>query len=334
MTALSERTRAGWHALAAGALWLGCSTPWLGCSTPELGNTLFSCASDRDCAPGQLCAPFQGQLACQRTPLASESPCPGGSCEPSVSVGTLEPARPAPLEAPESPESVCPEGRCASLPLPQSLVQGNSGALPSAAPEDAGAPGALLDASPDAGLAAPSAPPRDTGPAVPDAGIPRDAGIAPEPPSVRYDFESTLEGWRSVLDQRPDDTLDGTEQTTELAHHGNGALRMIFDGAYTPVPGVSADNGAFYGAYEIGAPPAGAAVSLWMLSTAPEVSVEVYAEVGPSYTWTTLATMALPQNEWREIHLTMPLDAALQFGVQVHAPLELQGFVYLDEIRW
>lgn len=330
MTSRSQRTGALWHGLAPGALWLACSTP-------DLGHTLFSCASDRDCAPGQQCAPFEGQLACQRAPLTSDSSCPAGSCSPGVGAGELPPAPQASLDVPALLGRICTEGRCAALPAPLSLAPRNAGTLPTAAPEDAGrdAGGDRLDASPDAGLAAPSATPGDAGPpALVDAAIPGDAGSTAEPPSIRYDFESDLEGWRSVDEQRPEDTLDGTEQSTELAHHGDGALRMIFDGAYTPTPGVSADNGAFYGAYALGAPPAGAAVSLWMLSTAADVSIEVFSQAGPTYSWTTLALVPLAQDQWQEIHVTMPLEAALQFGVQVHAPLDLEGFVYLDEIRW
>lgn len=34
------------------------------CSSPELAGTLFSCATDADCAPGQVCGNFEGELAC------------------------------------------------------------------------------------------------------------------------------------------------------------------------------------------------------------------------------------------------------------------------------
>lgn len=34
------------------------------CSSPELGGTRFSCATDDDCAPGQICGNFDGELAC------------------------------------------------------------------------------------------------------------------------------------------------------------------------------------------------------------------------------------------------------------------------------
>lgn len=37
----------------------------LGCSSPELEGTNFSCRTDADCASGQVCGDFNGQLACQ-----------------------------------------------------------------------------------------------------------------------------------------------------------------------------------------------------------------------------------------------------------------------------
>ncbi len=71
-----------------------------------------------------------------------------------------------------------------------------------------------------------------------------------------------------------------------------------------------------------------------MLSTAPGVSVEVYSQPDPPGADTILATVPLLQDEWREIRVIMPLLEARLFGVLVRSELELDGFVYLDEIRW
>jgi hypothetical protein len=224
---------------------------------------------------------------------------------------------------------VCREGSCSPSGVSLSTAQREPAPVePDAGLTDAGAPtnadAGTLDASPDT-----VAPP----PAGENLGEPGSAAPEATGPSIQRDFERSLEGWQSVSDQRPEDTLDGTEQTTELAHHGAGALRMVFDGNYTPVAGVSSDN-SFYGAYEDRAPPPGVEVSLWMLSTAPDVSIEVFSQPAPPRAPTTLATVPLLQNEWREIHVIMPLVEARLLGVQVQSPLDLEGFVYLDEIRW
>jgi hypothetical protein len=169
------------------------------------------------------------------------------------------------------------------------------------------------------------------GAALVDAG----AGGAQAPtPSVRFDFEADLQGWQLDLNQRPVDTLDSVEQSTEIAHHGSGALRMLLDGKYTPIPTFVLDPRPFYGVYEPDAPPPETDVSLWMLSTAPGVSVEVYTQAGAAFTTTILASVPLPPNEWRQIDVTTPLEAARQFGVRLNSPLDLQAFVYLDEISW
>ena len=307
-------------------------TSWAGaivccaCSSPELSSTLFSCTKSTDCAPGQVCAPFQGQLACQHPPSAAASACQGSVCSadpPAARSAELQGEAPVPAGPVES--SAGREGGRVSEGAPLSTREGGPQPLATTEPGDAGegAGRAPLDA------------PAGTSPASPDAGPP-DAGGTVEvadPPSVRFDFESSLEGWHSVSNQLPEDTLDGTERSTVLAHLGRGSLRMVYDGNYGPVPGVSASNG-FYGAEVPDAPPPGAEVSLWMLSTAPDVSVEVFSRTDQNSARTTLATEALVQDEWREISFSMPLATARQFGVRVVADPALRGYVYLDEIRW
>lgn len=297
---------------------------WLGCSVPELGYTLFSCTTDADCAPGQACLQHQDGLACQR-PLPSDSSCPDGHCSGSEATGSalLQPNTPDPGA---SVEGVCREGDCS--PSGISLSPAPSAPLPPAPVlTDAGtsAPADPLVPTPDAGPPAPAGELSDE----PDAATPEAEG-----PPVQRDFEESVEGWQSVAEQLPEDTLDGTEQTTELAHHGSGALRMVFDGNYTPIAGITAED-SFYGAYEQDdAPPPGVEVSLWMLSTAPGVSVEVFSQPDPPGADTTLATVPLLQDEWREIRVIMPLIESRVLGVLVRSELDLEGFVYLDEIRW
>lgn len=293
----------------------------LACSSPELGGTLFSCADDGDCAPGQVCAAWQGQLACQRRPAASIGACADGNCGTPVPIATDAPLQgegPATAGAPAEPD--CGERSCVSAGAPLSTEQRRPAPPGGTLLADAGlsAGGETLDVSPGGAAAT-----------LPDAGA-RDAGS--NVPTIRIDFESSLEGWQSVPNQRPEDALDGTERSTALAHHGRGALRMIYDGSYTPVSGVSASN-SFYGAYERSAPPPGVEVGLWMLATAPAVSVEVYSQTSATSARTVLATVPLPQNQWREITAIVPAGAR-QFGVRVLAEPDLRGYVYLDEIRW
>lgn len=305
---------------------LGCLL-WLGCSPPDLGHTLFSCATDADCGPGQMCLEYQDGLACQR-PLTPAPRCPGGICstgEPASGGGPLQAAMP---DAGTPAEGVCREGNCnPALPLSPAQQEPAEPDGPGAAMTDAGT-STVADPS---GVSADAAatPPAGDGPGEPDAAPPP----VEEGPPIRHDFEEGREGWQSVPDQVPEDTLDGTEQTTELAHHGAGALRMVYDGEYSPVAGITPEN-SFYGAFLDGAPPPGAEVSLWMLSTAPGVSVEVYSRPDPPGADTILATVPLLQDEWREIRVIMPLVEARLFGVLVRSELDLEGFVYLDEIRW
>jgi hypothetical protein len=301
---------------------------WLGCSAPDLGHTLFSCATDADCAPEQACLQYLDGFACQR-PRASDSQCPGGICTGSEPATTNAPLQSAPPAVAPPPDSACREGSCSPSSVSLSPAQHEPDQpAAGAALADAGTPPNLLDASADAAAVTPAPAPPDDESDEPDATVPEE----PAPP-IRHDFELSLEGWQSVAAQRPEDTLDGTEQTTELAHHGSGALRMVYDGNYTPEPGVTPGN-SFYGAYVDGAPPPGVTVSLWMLSTAPDVSVELYSQPDPPLTTTTLATVPLLENEWREIRVIMPLVQAQLFGVQVHSELDLEGSVYLDEVRW
>lgn len=40
----------------------------LACSSPDLESTLFTCTTDADCGPGQVCGNYEGELACQAAP--------------------------------------------------------------------------------------------------------------------------------------------------------------------------------------------------------------------------------------------------------------------------
>jgi hypothetical protein len=124
------------------------------------------------------------------------------------------------------------------------------------------------------------------------------------------------------------------EQSSVLAHHGSAALRMVFDGRFTPPPPIPFDPGPLFGVYAASTPPPGAEVSLWMFSSAAGVSVAVYAQTSPTLAPTVLATVPLPENAWREISVSMPLAAAQQFGIRVDAAVDVQGEVYVDEVRW
>jgi hypothetical protein len=280
------------------ALWLGYIVA-LGCASPDLSRVLFSCATDADCAPGQRCAAFQGELACQFASALPSDGCTEGSCDvPSVMAGNAPLLPATPLESVSS----SPEAPRLDTPL----------ADPSRSDDEA-----LEPSSSSASAMAPA-----------------DAGLAPASASVRFDFESDLEGWQIYPNQRPLDALDTVEQSSALAHHGTGALRMAFDGNYTPSPPFAFDAGPLYGVYEVGAPPPGVDVGLWMFSTAPGMSVEVYVQSGAAFDWTVLATVPLLANQWREITVTMPLLEARQFGIRLYSPLDFAGVVYLDEIRW
>lgn len=291
----------------ARAFW-ACPLIALACGSPDLSGTLFSCATDADCGSARVCAPFGGTLACQFPRAASSDPCFGGVCSGLAAAAASDAGVRSAAPRPGS------EGLPRDTPL---LVPGSLG--PS---EDA--PDLPRDAGPEQG-------------SMSDEGTPADAGAvgAEVPtPSVRFDFEADLEGWQLDMNQRPVDTLDRVEQSTALAHHGSGALRMVLDGKYTPIPPFVLDPRPFYGVYEAAAPPPGVHVSLWMFSTAPGVSVEVYTQAGATFSVTTLATVSLPPNEWRQIDVTTPLEPARQFGVRLNSPLDLQAFVYLDEISW
>jgi hypothetical protein len=269
----------------------------LGCASPDLTRTLFSCATSADCAPGQQCLAFQGELACQFASSSPRDECAQGGCNVPAALTDAAPLLPA-------------------VPLENLSAEAPRLDAPLANPGQAG------------GEAVGVAPPGS------EANDRADAG--PVTPSVRFDFEADLEGWRMGVNQRPVDTLDTVEQSAALAHHGTGALRMVLDGNYTPTPPppFGFDAGPYYGIFQAGAPPPGVDVSLWMLSTAPGMSVEVYTQSGATFTWTVLATVPLLPNEWRQITVAMPLEQARQLGIRLYSPLDFAGEVYLDEIRW
>jgi hypothetical protein len=158
--------------------------------------------------------------------------------------------------------------------------------------------------------------------------------VQPEP-QVRYDFEEAapggLAGWVAVGDQRPPDVQDALEQSTEEAHSGSGALRVVFDGeASVPDAGVA---DPWYGIYKVGSVPGNYEVGLWMLATTPGVTAELYAQTTQAYLWNVLGTQSLPMGEWTKVSVVMPPEV-MQWGIKLLSPFDADGYVYLDEVTW
>lgn len=59
---------------------LGGALSLAACASPDLGDTNFSCTTDADCASGQVCVSFSGELACRA----------GGDAEP-IRIGMIGP---------------------------------------------------------------------------------------------------------------------------------------------------------------------------------------------------------------------------------------------------
>jgi hypothetical protein len=166
-----------------------------------------------------------------------------------------------------------------------------------------------------------------------------DGGAGGEPdsglslPTIRYDFETdALDGWMRVGDERPVDVLDTVTRSTDVYHNGTSSLAMGFDGMYTPpVP-----PNPFYGVYTATRPPpAGAKVTLWMLSTAPGVSVNFYVQTKPDYLFQALTlTQLATTGSWYEITVQIPDADIFYFGCVINSPFDIQGGVYLDEVSW
>jgi len=159
-----------------------------------------------------------------------------------------------------------------------------------------------------------------------------------EPRQLRYDFEQdslALQGWVAVNPQRPVGVQDRVERTAEAAHAGEHSVRMVFDGGYPDAGAAPTDP--FWGIQRTGGPPPDAEVSFWMMSTAPGVSIEVFAQTGNTYTWNVLANLALVPDVWREFNVFIPPSSAgtlSNWGMKVYAPLNIEGYIYLDEVTW
>jgi hypothetical protein len=153
-------------------------------------------------------------------------------------------------------------------------------------------------------------------------------------PTIRFDFESTLnlDNWQAVGNEVPPDVQDQVQVSTSNAHHGASSLAMIYDGSYTP----TASGNPYYGVYTaFNPPPPGATVTLWLLSTAPGVSVQVYAQTMPDYLWNGLAmTSPLVVNTWTKVTTVMPTAEAFYLGCLITSPLNISGAIYLDDISW
>jgi hypothetical protein len=162
-----------------------------------------------------------------------------------------------------------------------------------------------------------------------------DAGTSDVPASVvHFDFEtSTLDGWQPVGSQRPPDVQDQVQRSTDAFHHGSSALAMMFDGSHAPL---AASDTPYYGVYTpSNPPPAGAVVSMWLMSTAAGVSIQVYAQTKPAYLWQGLTISGtLNANTWTQITITMPTADAFYLGCIVNSALDIAGTIYLDDISW
>jgi hypothetical protein len=171
--------------------------------------------------------------------------------------------------------------------------------------------------------------PTDTGPA--DAGPPDTT----TPVTIHFDFESgsALDGWQPVGSQRPPDVEDQVQMSTAVHHHGASSLAMVFDGRFTPL---AASDTPYYGVYTAtNAPPAGAVVTLWVMSTVGGVSVQLYAQTKPAYLWQgLLISDSLVANTWTKVAVTMPAAESFYLGCLINSSLDISGTIYLDEISW
>ena len=92
----------------------------------------------------------------------------------------------------------------------------------------------------------------------------------------------------------------------------------------------------YYGVYtSSGAPPANAEVSVWVMPTMAGISVQLYAQLQPDYTWVSLtSTTTLAPNVWKELQVTMPDADSFYIGLLINSPFDISGAVYLDDIVW
>lgn len=162
-------------------------------------------------------------------------------------------------------------------------------------------------------------------------------GSASAVPQLRYDFElesAGLQGWAVVPLQRPAGVLDRLERSSDAAHSGQQSARMVFNGTY---PDAGPPTDPFYGIQRMGGPPADAEVTFWMMTTAPGVTIEVFAQTGTTYTWNVLTSLPLTPDEWREFDVFIPPSSAgalSNWGMKLYTPFDVDGSIYLDEVTW
>lgn len=156
--------------------------------------------------------------------------------------------------------------------------------------------------------------------------------VVPEP-TIRWDFEKSLQGWSGVTEPIPADCVDSITVSKDAAHNGEAALALTFDGQYTPDP---SSRNPYYGAISSSAPPPGSQVTVWMMATAPGVAAEWFTQLAPFYDWVQLTppTSSVGVDLWTEFTFTMPPTAVLGFGVKVYTPLNFTGAIYLDHVSW
>jgi hypothetical protein len=156
-----------------------------------------------------------------------------------------------------------------------------------------------------------------------DGGIPA--------PQVHADFETNLQGWLPIGNQRPPDVLDSVTQSTAQAHHGTGSLAMFFDGVHATTV-----TDPFWGVYtDTNLPPANAQVTFWAFATAAGVSLNIYDQRSPDWLWQSLTTSALlPVGVWTQVQAVIPNNPVLYFGCRVQSSQDYAGTIYLDEISW
>ncbi len=164
------------------------------------------------------------------------------------------------------------------------------------------------------------------------AGQGGEGGGEPVSPPPRCDFETSLCGFQPVGDERPPDVLDHVGLSTGVAHHGTRALEMDFNGTSTPL---ASGASSFYGVYTpVGPPPRNAAVTFWMMSTVDNVSAQVYVQLKPDYAWQVISVAALSAGVWQEVDVQIPDMDLFTFGIQINSALDINGSIYLDEVRW
>jgi hypothetical protein len=163
-------------------------------------------------------------------------------------------------------------------------------------------------------------------------------GSSPAGPQLRHDFEEEslgLQGWIPVNPQRPAGVQDRIEWTAEAAHSGTHSIRMVYNGSYPDAGVPTADP--FWGIQRSGGPPADAEVRFWIMTTASGVSVEAFAQTGVTFTWNILANVPLLPNEWTEFVVFIPpasAGALSNWGMKIYGPLNMEGYIYMDEVSW